>query len=220
MKILLLEDDIILSEIIEEFLNEKEYEVICCDNGEEAQDIIYREVFDLLLLDINVPFVNGFEILKDLREKDIKTPAIYITSLNTSKDLKYGFKMGADDYIKKPFELDELDARIDNIKRLYNIKDERVKEIGDKILFDIKNNILKIDDKEINLTKKEALILEYLINNANSPISIDELTLNIWGYENTPSSATIRTYIKNLRKYLGKDLISNIKGVGYRINIL
>ena len=220
MKILLLEDDIILNEIIAEFLLEENYDVVCSFDGYEAQDLLYENRFDLLLLDVNVPNIDGFELLKDLRSKNIKTPAIFITSLNQINDLQSGFDAGADDYIKKPFELDELHLRINNIKRLYNIDDTTIITINKKIQFDTKNNQLINNGKNINLTTKEALILKYLTNNKNQPISTDELTLNIWGYNNTPTNATMRTYIKNLRNYMGEEVIATVKGVGYKINIL
>ena len=220
MKILLLEDDIILNEIIEEFLIEQNYDVVCSFDGFEAQDFIYEQKFDLLLLDVNVPNINGFDLLKDLRDKNTKAPAIFITSLNRTNDLQNGFDAGADDYIKKPFELDELNIRINNIKRLYQIDDNKLIIINKNVLFDTKNNILIKDGKNISLTKKEVSILKYLINNKNQSVSIEELILNIWGYDKSPTNATIRTYIKNLRNYIDEDIISNTKGVGYKINIL
>ncbi len=220
MKILLLEDDVLLNEIIEEFLLERGYEVVSCFDGFEAEDLAYEQKFDIFLFDVNVPDIDGFKLLKKLREQNIKTPAIFITSLGATRDLSNGFESGADDYIKKPFELDELNIRINNIKRLYGIDEDKVLTLGEKIKFDTQNNVLKTNEGDINLTKKESLVLKYLIDNKNRPVSIDELSINIWGYENSPTPATIRTYIKNLRKYLGEDTIENIKGVGYKINIL
>jgi len=103
MKILLLEDDEILNEIISSFLLKKGYIVESLFDGVEAQDILYTKSFDLLLLDVNVPNINGFDLLKDLRGHNINTPTIFITSLNETEDLKEGFLSGCDDYIKKPF---------------------------------------------------------------------------------------------------------------------
>jgi len=112
MKILLLEDDIILQEIIEEFLVERGYDVESFFDGEKALDAIGAGSYDMLLLDVNVPNIDGFEILSYLREIGNTTPAIYITSLASIADLKKGFDLGADDYLKKPFELEELKALI------------------------------------------------------------------------------------------------------------
>ena len=216
MKILLLEDDIILSEIIEEYLQKLNHTVICSFDGEEAEILCFDEKFDLLLLDVNVPNLDGFELLESLRKNIINTPAIFITSLNTSEDLEQGFKSGGDDYIKKPFELSELNIRINNIKRLYKIEDNSIINIDKNIFFDTAHNKINIDEKTISLAKKESEILKYLINNNTKPVSINELGINIWGYDEAPTEATIRTYIKNLRKYLGASYIENIKGVGYK----
>ncbi len=218
MKILLLEDDVMLSEIIEEFLIGLNYQVDLAFSGFEAEDLAYANRYDLLLLDVNVPHVSGFEFLKALRDIGNKTPAIFITSLDTSDDLKLGFDMGCDDYIKKPFDLSELDVRINNIKRLYKIENSNILKLNDTTSFDKQNLLLIKDNKEINISKKEAEILEFFLLNRDQIVTIDEISHNIWSYENSPSGATIRTYIKNLRKLIGNEHISNIRGVGYRFN--
>ncbi|MFA6741485.1 MAG: response regulator transcription factor [Arcobacteraceae bacterium] len=218
MKILLLEDDLILNEIIEEHLISQKYEVISVFTGLEAQDLVYSQKFDLLLLDVNVPILNGFELLKELRQKEIYTPAIFLTSLNQISDIEKGFKSGCDDYIKKPFELKELDIRINNIKRLFQINPNNLIEISKDIFLDKKNLMIEKEQNHIHITKKECEVLEYLINNNTKVVSINELSLNVWAYEETPISSTIRTYIKNLRKILGDEYIINLRGVGYRFN--
>ena len=218
MKIMLLEDDVILCEIIEEFLHDLGYSVDVAYSGTEAEDLVYAQKFDLLLLDVNVPHVNGFEFLKNLRGIENKTPAIFITSLDGAEDLQEGFRSGCDDYIKKPFELSELEARINNLKRLYNIDIFESIKISNSLIFDKQNLLLQKDNKEINIPKKEAEILEFFLLHKNKTITTQELAHNIWSYENAPSNATIRTYIKNLRQLVGEEYISNIRGVGYRFN--
>lgn len=219
MKILLLEDDLILNEIITEHLIEKSYDVSSVYDGLEAETLLYSSRFDLLLLDVNVPNLIGFELLKELRSKDIMTPAIFLTSLSQVDDIEKGFKAGCDDYIKKPFELKELDLRIDNIKRIYNIVNEDKIEISKDITLDTKNLILNLEDTDIHIAKKEVEVLLYLLKNKEKPVSIEELCSNIWSYEESPIASTIRTYIKNLRKILGDNSILNIRGVGYKFNI-
>lgn len=218
MKILLLEDDLILNEIIEEHLISKNNEVISTFSGYEAQDIIYSQTFDLMLFDVNVPNINGFELLTDLRKNGIKTPVIYITSANMLEDIEKGFQSGCDDYIKKPFELRELDLRIENIKRLHNISNSNIIEISKKLFLDKDNLIININGKKIHIAQKESEVLEYLIKNKNKSVSIEEISINVWAYEESPIASTIRTYIKNLRKILGEESIINIRGVGYRFN--
>lgn len=217
MKILLLEDDLILNEIIEEFLQSLGYDVAIAYDGNKALELIYEQQFDLFLLDVNVPNINGFEFLKTLREEQITTPAIFITSLDSIEDLEEGFSSGCDDYLKKPFELRELELRINNIKRLLHLEDDEI-EIGINIKFNSKLNYIVYDSIKTKLPLKEAQILKYLLQNKNKCVSQDELSSNIWSYENTPSSSTIRTYIKNIRKIIGEEYIETIKGVGYRFN--
>ncbi len=218
MKILLMEDDIILSEIILEHLESLNYEVSPAYNGVEAEDLAYAKKFDLLLLDVNVPHVDGFIFLKNLRKTGNKTPAIFITSLDSTEDLKLGFDSGCDDYIKKPFDLSELETRINNIKRLYKIERKDKLKISESLYFDKQNLTLIKDDTKIAISKKEAEILEFFILNKDETISINALANTLWSYEDSPSDATIRTYIKNLRKLIGSEYISNIRGVGYRFN--
>lgn len=218
MKIFLLEDDEILNEVICAFLQEQSYEVCSSFDGEEAQDVLYEKKFDLLLLDVNVPSVRGFELLKSLRQHGIRTPAIFITSFDAMADLKKGFESGCDDYIKKPFEFDELNLRIENIKRLYKLDKKQLATISKGITYDFDSSCIRVGEDEHQLTKKELEVFEYMLKNRNRTISFDELCLNLWEYENRPSDATIRTYIKNLRKIIGDSAISTIKGVGYRLN--
>ena len=218
MKILLLEDDLILNEIIEEYLVEQGHTLSVTYNGTEAQDLLYSQNFDLLILDVNVPQIDGFELLKELRNQNIKTPAIFITSLNMIDDVQKGFDCGCDDYIKKPFELKELGLRINNIKRLFNIEPSHLISISKNISLDTQNLLIIKKKKKIHIAKKECEIIQYLINNSQKAVSIEELSLNLWSYEESPEPATIRTYIKNLRKVLSDEMILNIRGVGYRFN--
>lgn len=218
MKIFLMEDDLLVNEIIEEHLIEQGHSIKIAFNGIKAEEILYNEVFDLLLLDVNVPSIDGFELLKELRKKEIFTPAIFITSLTMVDDIEKGFESGCDDYLKKPFELKELDLRINNMKRLFKIDNGDILSISSEIIIDKKNLSVKVNDKETHISLKELNVLEYLMKHKNTPISVDELINNIWSYENPPLATTIRTYIKNLRKVLGEEYITNIRGVGYRFN--
>ena len=219
MKILLLEDDVILNEIIEEFLLSLEHEVISTFDGNIAEELIYEESFDLLLFDVNIPGISGFELLKNIRKNSINIPTIFITSRHTSDDLKIGFNSGCDDYIKKPFELSELELRIENIKRLRQIANHGQIKIDTNIVYNFEKKVIVKNEKEFTLSKIEAKILEYFIKNRNKTLSIDEISINNWIYEEIPESTTIRTYIKNLRKKLNENSITTLKGIGYRLNI-
>lgn len=211
--LLLLEDDISLNETITEFLQEKDYFVISVYDGEEAEDKIYENQVHLLLLDVNVPFLNGFELLKKLRANGDETPAIFITSMDSVDDVEKGFLSGGNDYIRKPFSLKELLLRIENL--LKNDKTLRY-QINNFCYFDTQNHILHVKDEQICLNNKEAILLEFFLQNQNKILHHEEIFKTLWSYNETPSDQALRTYIKNLRKYLGKDSIVSIKKLGYK----
>lgn len=212
MKILLLEDDVILNEIIEEFLLSLNYEVITAFDGNIAEELIYEESFDLLLFDVNIPNITGFELLKNIRQNNINIPIIFITSRHTADDVKIGFNSGCDDYIKKPFELSELQLRIENIKRLRQIDNHGQIKIDNDTFYNYEKKVIIRNNEEFNLSKIESKILEYFLKNKNKTISIDEISVNNWLYDEMPESTTIRTYIKNLRKKLNDETITTLKG--------
>jgi len=213
-KILLLEDDLILQEIIEEYLTEQGYEVECFYDGESALDAAMQRRYDLLLLDVNVPEIDGFEMLGYLREIRNRTPAIFITSLGDLKNLKKGFELGAQDYLKKPFELDELAIRIEHhLKNLGTMP----RPCGPFRFHPARHALEHEDGSFLPLKLKESRILAYLLSREGEIVSFEELIENLWQEEQAPTYATIRTYIKNLRKILGYEMIENVKGEGYRL---
>lgn len=219
MKILLLEDDVLLNEIIEEYLVSLNYNITSVYTGNKAEDILYEESFDLLLFDVNVPNITGFELVENIRKNNIKTPIIFITSRNTEDDVIRGFSLGCDDYLKKPFELSELALRINNVNRLCQIESYGIIKINDLISYSYDRKVIIHSNKEFNLSQRESQILEYLIKNKNKTLSIDEISLNNWAYDEVPEATTIRTHIKNLRKKLTNDCILTLKGIGYRLII-
>ena len=217
MKILLLEDDPILSDILLCHLNKHLHQTTHFSDGQLAFDALNDQKFDLLILDINVPKLSGIDLLKEIRTYQNNTPVIIITAFQDTSHLKKGFENGCDDYIKKPFELKELDIRINNIKRLFNI-DRKTIKIDENSYLDLQNLQINLNNQNFIISKKESEILAYLINNSKKTVGIEELINNIWSYEDSVESSTIRTYIKNLRKILGEEKILNIRGVGYRFN--
>ena len=217
-KILLLEDDLNLSDTVCDYLEEKGFEVICVYDGEEALSSIYENRVDLLLLDVNVPIKNGFQVLKEIRKDGNNTPAIYITSLNSVDSLEQGYSSGCDDYIRKPFELKELLIRIQTIlKREFSQKSEIV-NITETITFNSISSELKDADKEIKLNLKELKLLKFFLQHPNELLVHDRIYDYVWDYDEEYSDNSLRTYIKNLRKILGKDKIVSLKKLGYRFN--
>lgn len=216
MKILLLEDDPLLSKILSKHLS-LSYELSSVYDGDSALEILEEEKFDLLILDSNVPGVTGLELIKELRAYNDTTPIIMITAYQDTLHLKKAFTHGCNDYIKKPFELDELDMRIANITRTFNIEQNQLIKISEEIFFDALNNQVTKEDNIFSLAKKEAELLNYLVINRTRTVSKEELTQNLWTYETMPSDATLRVYIRNLRAMIGKDSIETIRGMGYRL---
>jgi DNA-binding response OmpR family regulator len=218
-KILLLEDDLTLNETVVEFLQENDFEVVAAYDGEEASDLIYEQTFDLFLLDVNVPLINGFELLKQKRNDGVKTPAIYITSLNSIDSLEDGYNSGCDDYIRKPFVLKELLFRIENIlkRSFFHEKSAKVK-IDEHVEYDAESNLLFVDSKQVQLNTKTSKLLKLFLQNQEEVISHERIYDTLWSYEETPSENALRTYIKDLRKIIGKEKIVSIKKLGYRFS--
>jgi DNA-binding response OmpR family regulator len=215
--ILLLEDDITLSDTIVDFLEESDFEVTAVYDGEEASDVMYEQKFDLFLLDVNVPLINGFELLKQKRREGVKTPAIYITSLDSIDSLETGYESGCDDYIRKPFSLKELLLRIETIiKRGFFHENDSKIEIDTNIEYDTESNTLYVSNKEAQLSSKEASLLKLFLQHKNEVISHEVIYDHLWGYDEEPKESSLRTYIKNLRKIVGKEKIVSIKKLGYK----
>ncbi len=215
MKILLLEDEYSLRISIEEFLTDIGYRVDGFTDGLEAHDAVYDTSYDILLLDVNVPSLDGFEMLKKLREDGVKTPAIFLTSMTELTDLKEGYKRGCCDYIRKPFDLVELELRIDQAIASASSDESSVVNIGCNVTYDMKISKLTLDDNEIVLRKTEKDMLEVLIKNKNAVVSTQMFQDEVWGEYVEP--ATIRVQLNNLRKKLPDEIIQNRRGLGYII---
>ncbi|MFA9238867.1 MAG: response regulator transcription factor [Candidatus Paceibacteria bacterium] len=217
MRVLLLEDDVALSDLLNEHLEDKGYNVTLCTNGQDALEALIDQKYDIALLDINTPIISGIEVLKTIRnEYKNNTPAIILTAYQDTKHLKESFENGVDDYIKKPFDLEELDQRILKLCRQFFIEQDNKIKIDENIYFEPQTCHVFKDEKIINLAQKERDILKYFCTHKNRVVSSDELLQNIWAYDEMPTDATIRVYIKNLREIIGKDKIVTIRAVGYR----
>lgn len=216
-KILLLEDDANLNETVSEFLTEHGHDVVSVYDGYEAQEKLYESKYDLLLFDVNTPGINGFTLLKEAREAAVLAPAIFITSLDSVDDLEKGFESGCDDYIRKPFVLKELLIRVETLlKRDFFHEAKELIAISDTIGYDRKNNELIIDNESISLGNKESILLKLFMKNNGEVLAHERIYEHLWNYDEEPSDTALRTYIKNLRKLVGKDRIVSIKKQGYK----
>lgn len=217
MRLLLLEDDIALSDIIAEYLRDNDLEVDIVYHGEDAMDYAYEHAYDLYIFDVNVPKIQGFDLLKTLRDHGDTTPTVFITSLNDIEDVSEGFESGADDYLKKPFELAELLIRIKNIlKRSFAQKRTTVVPIEESVSFDIETELLSTPEGDIVLPPKELNALKYFLKHANQTVTFEDLYRVMWDYEDNATAEALRVHIKNLRKYFAPDTIQNLRGTGYR----
>lgn len=215
-KILIVEDDLILSQMLEEFLQENGYKTLSSACAKEALDLAYSQSFDLWILDVKIENGDGFALLKDLREANLNTAAIFTTSLNSVDDLEIGFKVGCDDYLKKPYELKELLIRVKAlIKRNFAHKNDEFEYINENLKLDLHSKILYKNDKTIAIPQKEMKLLVLFLQNKNRFISTEEIFANLWEYDEEPSHMSLRAYIKNLRKIIGKEKIITQRGSGY-----
>ena len=213
--ILLLEDDLQLSDTIKQFLELKGYEVYPVYDGLQAEEIAYEKQLDLMLLDVKVPLLNGFTFLKNMRKSGSEIPAIFITSLNSVEDVEKGFALGCDDYIRKPFALKELLVRVEALlKRSFATHNESI-EIAQGLLFDIKNLSLSHHDKKIPLKTKELKLLALFLSHPGELLTYEKINNALWEYDEEPNSGSLRTYIKTLRAAIGKDRIETSKSIGY-----
>lgn len=214
--ILLLEDDIQLSDTVKQFLTLKGYDVLVAYDGQHAEEIAYEKHIDLMLLDVKVPQISGFDFLKSVRAEGKETPAIFITSLNSVEDVEKGFALGCDDYIRKPFALKELLVRVESLlKRSFGTHDEKI-IIEDDLFFDVKELLLTKKGEKISLKTKELKLLALFLQHTNELLEYEKINETLWEYDEEPSSGSLRTYIKTLRAAIGKEKIETIKNIGYR----
>ncbi len=223
MRILLVEDEKSLQEVIALNLRMEGYEVIVAGEGKTAIQLWSDQHFDLILLDVMLPGVDGFSICEQIRLRDEKTPIIFLTAKDTPQDRVQGLSLGADDYINKPFHLQELLLRIKNVLKRSNPEIEaslRQFEFDDYWV-NFGNYTARGKDGEINLTKKEAMLLKLLIERRNEVVSRQEILQAVWGYDVFPSTRTIDNFILSFRKYFEENpknprYFKSIRGVGYR----
>lgn len=222
-KILLVEDDINLGTILSEFLILKNFEIHLSKDGEEGLDEFKNGDYDLCLLDVMMPKKDGFTLAKEIRQFNKHIPIIFLTAKSLQNDKIEGLKIGADDYITKPFNTEELLLRINAILKRYNSDNSFTKSTPYKLgkyTFDYKRRELKIKRSVRTLTFKEAELLKLLCENRNNVLRRDLALTKIWNDENYFTSRSMDVYITKLRNYLKNDrgiVIENIHGVGFKL---
>lgn len=225
MRILVVEDEKKINDVIVKTLKKEKYGVDSCFDGEEALDYIFSVEYDIILLDIMLPKKDGFEVLKSMRKKGIKTPVLFLTARDQIEDRVRGLDLGADDYLVKPFAFEELLARIRVVLRKNSGSGEdsgNVLKIAN-LTVDCNKHAVFRDDVSIKLSAKEFSILEYMMRNKGRVVSKEKIEEHVWDFDYEGGSNIVEVYIKFLRKKVDNDfspkLIHTIRRVGYILKV-
>lgn len=218
MRILIIEDEKDIALPLKKSLEKKGFAVDFCEDGEKGMHFLRRNEYDCILLDLNLPKIDGIDLANKLREESNTTPIIMVTARTQLYNKLEGFESGADDYVTKPFDMNELIARIkalikrNSVNKVEKLKTDQLELIADK-------NTVKKNGKEIELSNKETGVLEYLIRNKGRIVSTEELLEHVWDSEIDIFSDTVKTHIKTLRQKIDpdKDIIKTVRGKGYLI---
>lgn len=219
MKILVVEDELRLNELIVSELKERGFVVDSAQDGREGEYLASVNAYDVVVLDVMLPERNGFEVLKNLRAKEIMVPVLFLTSLGDTTDKVQGLDMGADDYLVKPFDFDELVARIRSLSRRPPQFTDAILRIED-LSIDTRSQSVTIAGKEVSLTLREYLLLEYLLRHRGDVVTREDILEHVWDRFFDSLSNVVDVHIKNLRKKLPKKYakyIQTVWGKGYRI---
>ena len=223
-KILYVEDDAALSFITKDQLELAGYEVIHCADGKEAVQTFEKGVFDMAILDIMLPNVDGFTIASKIREVNDQIPILFLSAKSLEEDRLKGFELGADDYLTKPFSMEELQYKI----KVFLRRSNSTKEVSEEpieiasFLFDPKNLILKKGSDKKELTAKESDLLNMLAINANETVKREDILVQLWGKNDYFLGRSLDVFISRLRKYLEPDeniKIQTIRGIGFRLEL-
>ncbi len=216
MKILIVEDNPNLRKLIKEYFERKNFLVDYAEDGKKALEQIYINSYDCILLDLNLPEIDGIEVAKKIKGKNITTPIVMLTARTQLYDKLEGFDTGADDYITKPFDMKELLARVKAVIRRYSSNKNIILKFNNMNVYPEENK-LKEKEQEILLSNKEMGILEYILRNQGKIISTEELLEHVWDRETNFLSDTVKTHMKTLRQKIDpqKKHIKTIRGKGY-----
>jgi len=215
MKILLLEDEVMLNESIQEFLEELGHNVQSCLDGAKALERIKDHAFDLMILDINVPNIDGLSFLEMVQSYKIHTPAIYISALVDIEDISRAYDLGCNDYLKKPFHLKELALRIDRINLNKEIPRVHLR-LSKNYSYDQEHSVLLFKNEPQKLSKRQSQIIDLLARNRSMVVDFEQFQIYVWD-EQIIDNATIRAEVNRLKKLLKEDIIINVRGMGYMI---
>ncbi len=224
MRILIVEDEVRIAGFLQRGLRAEGHFCVIANDGEVGLALALEGDFDLLLLDMMLPGMHGRDICQHLRMKQINTPLIILSAMDSLDDVIAGLRMGADDYMTKPFSFEELLARIETVMRrnLEISSDEQSLAVG-TLAFDRQSLRFSVDNKEVKLTAKELAIIELLMSHPGSLFSRERILSNVWGLNMDPLTNVVDVYIGKLRKKIDGDnadsMIETVRGLGYRLNL-
>lgn len=215
MKILLLEDEVMLNESISEYLTADGHSVESFFDGWSAFEKLQESAYDLLILDINVPRIDGLSLLEKLQNIKIHTPTIYISALVDIEDISRAYDLGCNDYLKKPFHLKELSLRVDRIRVSQDTPRVHLR-LSKNYSYDQEHSVLLFKQESCTLTKRQSQIIDLLARNRGMVVDFEQFSLYVWD-EQIVDNATIRAEVNRLKKSLQEDIIVNVRGMGYMI---
>lgn len=224
MKILLIEDEPSVASVINRSLSENGYSITVAPDGTLGLQMAVEHNFDVIVLDIMLPGVNGMEICRQVRGAKVVTPILFLTALGTTENIVAGLEAGGDDYLVKPFKFAELEARIRSLARRKNLvlKDEE-KQVLENILIDFKTKQVLVSGQPLTLTATEFRLLEFFLRNKNRVVSRMEILEKVWGIDFNMGTNVVDVYVNYLRKKLGlqngRKLIQTVFGMGYMLKV-
>lgn len=224
MRILLVEDDLNLGLVIADHLKTQDYEVISAEDGAEGLVKFNEEQFNLCILDVMLPVLDGFSLAQDIRKINKDIPILFLTAKSMTEDKIKGFESGGDDYLTKPFSIQEFELRVKALlrrSRLELVTEEMTYAIG-AYRYDVENQVLNSNETQKTLTKKEAQILKILFKHKNQVISREIILKGVWGQDDYFVGRSLDVFITKLRKYFAEDeriVISNLHGVGFKFEV-
>jgi len=217
MKVLLLEDELMLQGAIKEYLSDTGFEVTAFEDGQEAYENISSNNYDLFILDINTPSMDGLSLLDTLQKEKIYVPTIFISAITEIEQISQAYALGCYDYLKKPFHLKELSLHIERLLKMADIRAKSFIKISKMYSYDAENQSLLFDGEEQLLTHKQLQIMDLFAKNINKVVDFEMLIHYAWD-DSPVDNAIIRAEIHRLRQVLKEDLITTLKGVGYRLS--
>ena len=219
--VLVVDDESRMRKLIRDFLSQKQYKILEAGDGEEALKVFEenQNSINLILLDVMMPKLDGWSVLRQIRQTS-KVPIVMLTARGEEQDELFGFELGVDEYISKPFSPKILVARVEAILKRTQAEENKVIDYGG-ITIDTEGRTVKVDGKEIEMSLREYELLKYLMDNANIALSRDKILNNVWNYDYYGDSRTIDSHIKKIRHKLGKKgkYIKTMRGVGYKFEV-